>query len=316
MNKDLHSAICRGDLPAVMAFLDSGADIQEEGWHGLPLLTEAAADGHVELVRALLARGANRDARDRAGDKTALHWAAMHGHCGAVHALLEAGAEVDLRDSFALYTPLILATTQGGQRAQETIAVLLSYGADINARTKWGTTALFSAAYPGDPELVEFLVHHGADLGARDNQGQTVLFMFAKYGVMRGDPVRHLLSLDLDPDARDSRGRTALMLACLYGQHPVVEALLEAGGLLNLQDMDGRSALIHASSPAPEDSRIGQIRKHISSNKGGEGIYSLLREKQQTQAAIIDLLLKHGADPTLRDVDGLTALEWANRQST
>lgn len=56
----LHIAAVRGDVAAIAALLDAGADIQSRGEHGYSPLHEAVEQGHVDAVRLLLERGASR----------------------------------------------------------------------------------------------------------------------------------------------------------------------------------------------------------------------------------------------------------------
>ena len=49
----------RGDVAAIAALLDAGADIQSRGEHGYSPLHEAVEQGHIEAVRLLLERGAS-----------------------------------------------------------------------------------------------------------------------------------------------------------------------------------------------------------------------------------------------------------------
>jgi uncharacterized protein len=55
----LHIAAVRGDVEAIAALLDAGADIQARGEHGFSALHEAVLQGHIEAVRLLLQRGAS-----------------------------------------------------------------------------------------------------------------------------------------------------------------------------------------------------------------------------------------------------------------
>jgi hypothetical protein len=58
--------------------------------------------------------------------------------------------------------------------AIEAMMLLLEHGADVQAATKVGQTALHAAVGRGD-ELVKFLVGRGARLDARDSSGRTPL---------------------------------------------------------------------------------------------------------------------------------------------
>jgi ankyrin repeat protein len=57
----------------------------------------AARNGHTEVARWLLERGAEVDYRGFFGG-TGLHWAAINGHIETVTFLLERGADPDLKD--------------------------------------------------------------------------------------------------------------------------------------------------------------------------------------------------------------------------
>lgn len=86
-------AALRGNLPIVSAFLDAGMAVDTElsRVYGTTLLCRAADSGNVELVRHLLARGANVHFDDR--QMGPLAHAAQSGHADVVAVLLEAGAD-------------------------------------------------------------------------------------------------------------------------------------------------------------------------------------------------------------------------------
>jgi uncharacterized protein len=74
----LHVAAIRGDVPAIRALLEAGADINAPGEDGYTPLHDAALQGHSEAVRLLLERGASREIRNDDG-KTPLESAALRG---------------------------------------------------------------------------------------------------------------------------------------------------------------------------------------------------------------------------------------------
>ena len=76
-----------GETADVGALLDEGADVNHADGGGNTALHRAAANGHVDTVRLLAARGAAW--RANASGSTPLHWAAVNGHAPVVAALLE-----------------------------------------------------------------------------------------------------------------------------------------------------------------------------------------------------------------------------------
>ncbi|MDH3224189.1 MAG: ankyrin repeat domain-containing protein, partial [Gemmatimonadota bacterium] len=75
-------------------------------------VADAAMEGRPDLVRALVADGADVNAGQGDG-MTALHWAARHGDAALASFLLEAGARVDAITRIGHYQPLHLAAEVG-----------------------------------------------------------------------------------------------------------------------------------------------------------------------------------------------------------
>jgi ankyrin repeat protein len=87
-----------------------------------------ARTGSLEGVKLLLARGAAVNAKETGRGQTALMWAASEGHADVVGALLAGGAEVQARSSGG-FTAFLFAVREG---RLDIAKMLLAAGADIN----------------------------------------------------------------------------------------------------------------------------------------------------------------------------------------
>lgn len=154
----------------VRVLIDAGADVNAALGNGATALMAATTNSHLDVLRVLLDAGADPNARDRDG-QTALHVAAHATTDVEVHRLLLSlpGVEVDARSN-ALATPLILAGE--GNPNPAVVRLLLEAGADVNAATRDGGTALNGAAYWNVPEVVELLLGAGADARHVDRFGR------------------------------------------------------------------------------------------------------------------------------------------------
>lgn len=105
---------------------------------------------------------------------------------------------------------------------------LLSNGADVNAQSPEGATALMGAVYYGYPQTSRLLMERGADVNATTNGGVTALHYAAQQGYP--DMARDLLQKGADPKAVSAAGNTPLELAQAGGHQDVVEVLQQSGG--------------------------------------------------------------------------------------
>jgi uncharacterized protein len=117
---------------------------------------------------------------------TPLMRAAKAGDTEVVKVLLAKGADPKLTTRFGM-TPLMAAAGLGTKEEDTTgrkkteaeaiaaIKLCLDAGADVNAIDNQGDTALHGAAQKGDDQVVQFLVDHGAKLDIKDKKGRTPL---------------------------------------------------------------------------------------------------------------------------------------------
>lgn len=124
---------------------------------------------------------------------------------------------------------------------QSLISLVLSLGADVDARTDRGTTALIFAVNQKHKDVVKMLVAVGADLNIKDEYKKTALMMAAKFGYKK--IVKILLKSQVDINIQDDTGYTALMLASKHGKKEIVKVLLEYGADKDIKNRDGKTAL-------------------------------------------------------------------------
>jgi ankyrin repeat protein len=164
-------------------------------WASDARLSEAAMQGDKEAVRSLLKQRVDVDAAQGDGS-TALHWAAFRDDLEMVKMLLAAGANVKAATREGAITPLFMACTNGNAAI---IEALLNAGAGPNSVNANGTTALMTSAASGGVDAVKVLLAHGAGVKAKESaHGQTAL-MFAA-ALNRDAVIRVLMAHGAEPN--------------------------------------------------------------------------------------------------------------------
>ena len=137
---------------------------------GQPLIFKSAADGNVQAVKSLLAYKPDYATQpDKDTGNTALHYAAQAGHADVVRLLLANGANANARNQDG-QTPLHMAVWKVYYR---TFDALIEAGAEINAVDKRGNTPLHAAVSRNHIGLIRYLLAHGASTTATNADGRT-----------------------------------------------------------------------------------------------------------------------------------------------
>jgi ankyrin repeat protein len=201
---------------------------------GLSPLMRSSGAGHLEMVRVLLERGAEVDARDNTGmppwGRTALMFAARNGHAPVVNELLSRGANPVIKDKgFQDEDGEKTALHYAAENGHATVVRLLAgIPRLINLRTKSGDTPLMLATIARSWESVDALLLAKADPNISEKDLGTTPLHTACYE----DDVRIALSLikaGADVNAVDKQSVCPLIEATRKDSLEIVEALLKAG---------------------------------------------------------------------------------------
>lgn len=137
----LNKAASENNLQKVLELLESGLDINaEEDNLGFTALISASKEGHLNMVRELIMRGANVNHR-ASGRTTALHIASSYNKLDVVRELITNGADINEATRRGI-TPLMYACMRGHA---DIVNELIRLGANINYMNQDGETALMWA---------------------------------------------------------------------------------------------------------------------------------------------------------------------------
>ncbi len=295
-----------------LRMIDSGADVFALDTTGASPLANAVAVGSIALTRALLARGADPNARDHHGrtpmfaaltlpTDTAIELTKLLILAGAVPDVAAANGETPFGLALARPEPqlqqwlnwhawklpnrrlnngdLLSAAAAGDASA---VKKLLALGLAMNAADAQGATPLLRASGNGHADVVVLLLRHGADATRAAASGATALS--AAVIARSSDVIAALATHGVEIDQRLKGGGTALMIAAALGYPEIAVALLKAGANVDASD-ESHTRALHAAAHFAFHGRDGERAK-----------------------ATLDALLEHGAAIDARNSEGQTAL--------
>lgn len=286
-----------------------------------------------------------------------LYWASFYGNYGNVCKLIHDGANVNY--NFAVddnKTPLYRAASHGDDRnlnpagklepprmeimntRLKVVKLLIRRGANVNATTTQGLTALHEAA---TKEIAEALIKNGAVVDAKSYTGGGITPLF-KAAERHKSVAEELINNGANVNQATSSDDTPLLLAVRAKNLGVVELLIKRGADINWKDKNSMTALEFAlqsnikpianflmdqGATMPGQSGLGlnelhwavkhkdiaMVRKVLE--KAGEvdpvsndGHTPLMEAVLDNSKDIAELLIKHGAD-----VNFSSHKEWRNR---
>jgi ankyrin repeat protein len=288
-------------------------------------MLKAADAGDLKQVRKLLDSGLPVSALltpdDVEGDPPhyqAINAAVDHGHVAVVRLLLDRGADVNARTSYGT-TPI----QEAGNL--ETARLLYSRGAKVIVDGDNGGGCINSAAANGDISMIRYFLSHGAKINAMEKtRGRrplhSAVFATGPDGIL--GTYTYLLEHGADPSAKTEGGEFDHDI----GQEPL--HLLASRLTRDItEEVKAAELLIrHGASVTAVDAK-GQQPLHVAQHKemvslllaNGAPVNTYDKERRQpihrfvffADEGMIATLLDHGADVDAPDGNGRTALEIA-----
>lgn len=246
MNEDekplyLTSAVLFGHRKIIEMLLDMGLDVNAEDVNQGSALLYAIRRGDKDIVELLIAKNVNLMVRHR--DNDILRFAIKIGYRDIVELLIEK------RQGFNHeFEPLLIAVTGCCDVVQLLLEKYQNPNPDI--RQKEINNALLecasSSSIISDSDMVALLLDYGADVNAVDDNGFTPLMLASKAGCK--EIVRYLIDRGANIDQQNSNGDTALILAAeVDGNSKMVEMLLRKGANWEIANNSGRDVFVSIS---------------------------------------------------------------------
>ena len=153
----------QGDLAAIDAAIARRANLEVEDTNGRTPLMRAAFYGQVAAVTRLGKAGASAAHVDEDG-LTALHLAAKKNEAPMIQALVAAGANINARAGADSPTPLLTAIAHDAAAA---VSALVDLGADANVAIESDLSAISKSIALGNLAMTRALLRGGARINER-----------------------------------------------------------------------------------------------------------------------------------------------------
>lgn len=233
---EIHEAAKNGDLAAIKAMLAGRPELVNslDRQNYYPLHW-AVKNGHKEVAQFLIDKGAGINQETKDHYRfTPLHWAP---NWDIADFLVSKGADLKAKDRYGS-SVLIWAA---GHNRDDVIELFLTLGAEADEQDMNDWSGLHWAAHNGLKEAAEALLENEAKIDIRNNTGETPLHRAVKMN--RTPLIKLLLEKDAPLNAKDQNGWTPLHLAAIRGQGDNVKLLLDNKAALKARDKKNRTPL-------------------------------------------------------------------------
>ncbi|MEM9686362.1 MAG: ankyrin repeat domain-containing protein, partial [Bacteroidota bacterium] len=260
-------------------------------------LTISAYYGHLEACQHILSNGGLVDFKNKYGEtplKCAVSSFGSHGNIHqlqkTIYFLIEHNANINLTDNENV-SCLMEALKYG--RCSEIALVLIKNGADVNAKDNWGHTPLMYTEGSKNIDLYKTLLTKGANLHAKDNSEANALYHLVDNPSISG----------YGYDAYEKNRKK---------EEEIINYLLQEGALVNNGNSDKQDSILHRASAHGYDSLVEHcLENDININiQDIEGDTAIIKACQNAHLTTIELLLSQNADITIENNQGKNAMAY------
>jgi ankyrin repeat protein len=345
----LHFAIFYNQPHIAAILIGSGANVNAKTNEGLTSLHLAARNGYIHLFNLLLLQGADVNAKTNEG-LTPLHFAAQNGHLEACKELIRFNAVIDAKTNRGM-TPLHYAAQKGYTYIFRALLVLKPRS--VNATTTEGSTPLHCAVQNGHLEACKELIKFDATINSATLYGLTPLILATQredLSILKlllstkkitsteienalfitietlNCPIVQALIDEVASISTETNQLTPLHYATSLNPRDIdeiskhikiMQILIKSGANLNATNINGFTPLHFAiQTHAINIIDIVQLLIDNGANinaKTNEGLTPLHLAAKLGYFQSATILRQSGADCTIKDDNGLTAWEYANK---
>jgi uncharacterized protein len=335
----LMSVARTGNVEAAKLLLKRGAKVNAaENFGGQTALMWAAARRHPEMVELLASKGADLNARaivrqferhitaeqryknTHTGGLTPLLYAVRENCKACVDIMIRRGADIALPDPDGI-APLTLAMANGNWDIAKR---LVEAGADVNQWDIYGQAPLHVAienAYVSRGGVT----NPGSDKTPNATDGRQVVRMLLDRGADPNQQMFFRAPRERGQVSTSARGTTPFHRAVASLEVDFIKQLLAAGADATLYTAAGETPIMIAvdGSRGTEEQVIAVVRLlkeagtdlnavqqvvYMTRDHGGSALHAATRKGSRK---VMAELVKLGANPDVKDQDGLTALDYA-----
>lgn len=294
----VHVSANRGMLRLTQALVEGGANIDRQDKDGdTPLMAGLASGKNQQVGEYLIKKGCDLSPTNKER-QTAMHKAALAGHVDIVRAMVAKGADFTGQDK-AGDTPLHDAISKS--HTEVAIVILSSPRVNLQAKNKKGFPPLHYAALKGEPAIAALIAQRDpTSISQGKDDGFTPIHVAAcndhheviKVLMEKGKPYI---------DLTNTKRQTALHVAAHEAAYDCIQLLVSSGASLNIKDDMGNTALhVNMVGLVTAGGQAGLLMALLG---------KMAKGNEDVRIRIACHLIKHGADPDVRNNDSLTALD-------